>query len=162
MTHAILDILLLDPGEGVQTVRHPTFVLGHNGQIVLKLQIVVVVDGSPQGVFDGEAGIVAFLGCDGSIAGFEIGPCDGDDVGAEEFAEGFFGVGSGFALVADADGALGGEWSGGVVGGVGDVGVEGGGGSGVGLDVGGGLGLFEEGVVWEDEGGGSCSCESWL
>ena len=138
--------------------------LGHNRQIVLELQIVVVMDGSPQGIFDGETGIVAFLRCDGAIAGFEIGPWDGDDVGSEEFAKGFFGVGSRFALEADPDGTLGGgEWSRGVVGGgCGIVGVEGGGGSGVGLDVGGGLGVFEEGVVWEDEGCGSCSCESWV
>jgi hypothetical protein len=87
-------------------MRNTTFMLCDDCQIIPEHQIIIIVNGSPEGVFDWETGIVAFPGCDGSIAGFEIGSGYGDDVLAEEFAEGFFGVGSWFSLVAYADGSF--------------------------------------------------------
>lgn len=82
----------------------------------------------PQRVFYGDAGVIAFLGGDGPIAGFEVGAGDGDDVGAEQFAEGFFGVGSRLSLEGHADGFGGGGGRGSLSGGGGGVGGDGGGG----------------------------------
>jgi len=90
----------------MQTVAHPTVVLRHHLQIVPQQQIVVLVDTPPQRVFERQTGVVALVGRDRTVARVEVGEGDGDDVWAEEFTEGFFGVGAWFSLVGDSDWSL--------------------------------------------------------
>merc|ERR1740124_1597151 len=108
MTHRVPNLPRIHPLHRVQTMTHPTVVLRHHLEIVPEHKIVVLVYGSSERVLEGKAGVVAPIGGYGAVAGVEVGVGDGNDVGAEEFEEGFFGVGAWFALVGDADWAVGG------------------------------------------------------